>query len=229
MFRPLIRLFRGSYFSSTPISKTPSSPSLDPGLVLPTTVIALAGKRKAGKDAIAAALMHLLEQKGVAAVRGAFADEVKRAYLRSDKCTDPELTLQDLTESGVKKELHRSNLIEFGETARAIDPMVWVRLLLQRLNQSDAARTGVVVVTDLRYPLELWALKQTCVRVLCFYVDASDEARGERGYVFTRGVDDGASETALKPFMCEETLRNDKTEEIWENAAYLTETILYCS
>lgn len=184
-----------------------------------TVIVALAGKRKVGKDSICQSLLKILADHGVKASRGAFADSVKYEYILAQ---DQTLSLSDLTVSGPKKEQHRAGLIEFGETARAKDPLVWVRKLFENVRND-----GILVVTDLRYPVELWALRKTCPRVLCYYVDASESARSLRGFVHTPGVDDNRSETSMEPWMCDGALQNDTEADLESNAEYLCRILLH--
>lgn len=132
--------------------------------------IALTGRMRSGKDAVAA---HLTQQYGF--VRFAFGDELKR-YAHK---------LFDVPHDSKPRELYQW----FGQTMRQRDPEIWVRKLFEIINvriRSHEILTkylGVddvcnIVVTDARQPNEYERLRAEGFVII--RVNASDETRIQR-------------------------------------------------
>lgn len=118
------------------------------------------------------------------------------------KFQDHALDLQRLLDASEYKETYRKDMIRWGEEMREHDPAYFCRLA------SQEADKPVWLVTDARRPTDMDYFKRlyTCIMVR---VAASDEVRTRRGWTFTAGVDDAASECALDEYPCDVIILND--------------------
>lgn len=134
--------------------------------------IAIAGRARTGKDTIG---RYLVETRGYRRV--AFADALKEAALRVDPIVDVGMdaasaengyepaeyscTLKEVVDAQGwerAKEVPevRRFLQELGAAMRAVDPEIWIRAALKKVDEANEA--GVpCVITDVRYPNELVA------------------------------------------------------------------------
>ena len=116
---------------------------------------------------------------------------------------DHALDLQRLLDASEYKEAYRKDMISWGEEVRQRDPAYFCRLASQ-----DGGGKPVWLVTDARRPTDMEYFKRlyTCIAVR---VTASDEVRAGRGWSFSPGVDDVASECALDDYACDVIIVND--------------------
>jgi len=129
-------------------------------VVRPDCIVALAGHLGSGKDTLATVLEQTIkmqpELKDVPVYRMAFADPIKdiiceqfnvsRSFLETAKRSkDPP--------EGFQRPVR--DLLRHVGDFRTFKPDVWVDALLRKLPSS-----GIVIITDVRYPNELAALKQ---------------------------------------------------------------------
>ena len=103
--------------------------------------IALSGLKRAGKDTVGSYLIQNYECK-----RFAFADEVKR------------LARELFPEEFVQNDKPVDLLQWLGNTMRQRNPDVWINKLTNRITQTPTGSN--LVVTDVRYPNEVQALKK---------------------------------------------------------------------
>ncbi|MFB7823870.1 deoxynucleotide monophosphate kinase family protein [Streptomyces hydrogenans] len=130
--------------------------------------IAIAGRARVGKDTVGE---YLVRSRGYRRV--AFADALKEVALRVNPIvvTDEDLynipgdRLSDVVGYGgweAAKDRHpevRRFLQELGAAMRAVDPEIWIRAALKKVDEANEA--GVpCVVTDVRYLNELDELKR---------------------------------------------------------------------
>ncbi|MFC8583220.1 hypothetical protein ACFUGD_01380 [Streptomyces sp. NPDC057217] len=140
--------------------------------------IAIAGRARSGKDTVG---QYLVETRGYRRV--AFADALKEAALRvnpvigtrtvdmwdlvygewEDHSYTEEVRLSAaVTDHGWEDAKNtpevRRFLQELGATMRAVDPEIWIRAALKKVEEANDA--GVpCVITDMRYPNELAAVR----------------------------------------------------------------------
>lgn len=125
------------------------------------TKIALTGSARAGKNEVAL----MLAEHYPNLVEVAFADELK--YLCSAMFGD------------VYGSKNRDALIEIGNSARAIDPDVWVKHLDRRIKFLQAGKAEAdFIITDIRYPNEVKYARDNGFTIL--KVSAKDDIRVER-------------------------------------------------
>ena len=142
-------------------------------------VVALSGKRYAGKTTLADALVaHAAHPLQVVHLSTA----IKADYFRDE----------DLVLERARKEEHRARMIAHAERAREDDPHVWCRRAWETL---QAAPT-TILVTDVRRASDL-AFWRAYARTTAVRVECTDAERARRGWAFAPGVDDVPSETGL--------------------------------
>ena len=154
-------------------------------------IIALSGKRFAGKDTFADALIARLHALGVSLPKGAFATECKRAFAEDEHTQGREVDVNRLLNERAYKEQLRPTLTAFTERSLAQDSLVFVRGVLARF-----APFGCGLISDLRLQLELDFLRQH-TQLLSVRLERSDQHREESGWRFTPGTDDHRTETEL--------------------------------
>lgn len=147
-------------------------------------VIALSGRRKAGKDTVA----NMIKQSYPGWERVAFADAMKD-MLSKDRGI-PRWELDD----DIRKEKHRQLMISYAEGLRAEDPEIFVREWSKRVEGKDR-----VIVSDLRRPPELHRLLRIKGSMI-LRIWAEDRTLQRRGVTPTKGVDDSDTETYMNNF-----------------------------
>ncbi|WP_282203901.1 deoxynucleotide monophosphate kinase family protein [Kitasatospora fiedleri] len=139
--------------------------------------IGIIGRARVGKDTAGA---WLVENRGYARV--AFADVLKEAALKIDPQIIPDpwplhpgpVRLRQIVDGmGWERAKGypeaRRFLQELGASIRAVDPEFWIRAALQRVDEIGE-RTGCpTVITDVRYPNEVAALRDRGFHLL--YID----------------------------------------------------------
>lgn len=160
------------------------SPTMD---AIPVVVV-LSGKRKSGKDFVADALLKKLgeEKCGIFRLSGPLKNQYAKEHgLDFDR-------LLDATEY---KENFRKDMILWGEKKRNKDPGYFCSLAT---SGEEASKKSVWIISDARRPSDLQYFENKYAdRCLCVRISCSDAIRIQRGFVFTKGVDDADSECAL--------------------------------
>lgn len=132
--------------------------------------VGIIGRARTGKDT---AGKWFVDERGYR--RLAFADALKDAALKVDPIVEVDNTgdyyrlAENVTEFGWEAAKEddevRRILQELGSAMRAVDPDIWIRPVLAKAIEANDA--GVpVVVTDVRYPNEVEALKRSGFRLL---------------------------------------------------------------
>lgn len=168
-------------------------------------VLALSGRRFAGKDTLAGVLVARARERGVPLVTYAFAAESKRLLVDEMRAQGVEVELERLLHDRGYKELWRPRLTACTVAALGRDPLVFCRAVAGRIAGSRQA----AVITDLRLRGELEHLRSRFdLRVL--RVQRPDPLRAAAGWRATAGVDDHATETELDdPALWDEVFAND--------------------
>lgn len=147
--------------------------------------------------------------------------------LKKQYAEDHGLNLERLMDSSPYKETHRQAMITWGEEMRAKDPGYFCRLA------TAEATKPVWLVCDARRPTDMEYFKTHYgSRTITVRVEASEDVRRERGWVFTTGVDDAQSECALDDYECDFVIRNndsgqDDLNEQLERIVELVRSRLY--
>lgn len=132
-------------------------------------VIGLTGRAGSGKDAAAD---YLCEHYGFA--RLAFADSLKRMLepllteTGHDYAALYEPQLKQVALPGLMLLTPRELMQRLGDWGRAIDPQWWVQILLRSAGLADGGAPihDRILVTDVRYPEEVAALRECGGRIL---------------------------------------------------------------
>lgn len=155
--------------------------------IIPVVVV-LSGKRKSGKDFVAELLQKKLGHEKCVVLR--LSGPLKKQYAKEHG-----LDFTRLLDSTEYKETFRKDMILWGEEKRNKDPGYFCRLATY---VEEADKKLVWIISDARRPSDLLYFKNNYKdRCLCVRISCCDEVRNQRGFVFTKGVDDAESECAL--------------------------------
>ncbi|KAI6659755.1 Phosphomevalonate kinase-like [Oopsacas minuta] len=173
---------------------------------LPLVVILVSGKRKCGKDFVSETLCANLG-KTCAIFR--LSAPLKKSY-----ATIHTLDLDQLMSATEYKEIHRKNMIEWGEEVRNKDPGYFCRLATE-----EGHLYTIWIISDVRRHSDVSYFRQkyNCVTVK---VAATQSVREERGFKFVDGVDNAQSECGLDNLECDITIQNDGTVPLPEVSGY---------
>ena len=120
---------------------------------------------------------------------------------------DHNLDLNELLGTSAYKERYRSDMIRWGEDQRERDPGFFARLATAT---SHAESARVWIVSDARRPTDVAYFQSNYGdRVTTVRVQASEECRATRGWVFTDGVDNAVSECGLDDLTHDLTVVNN--------------------
>jgi len=148
----------------------------------PKLIILFSGKRKSGKDFLAAALLAKLTDQVAQIIR--ISEPIKKHWAKK-----MDLSVNDLL--GPLKEEHRKQMIVWSDKVRTQLPTFFC------LEAFKSASKPIVIVSDVRRRTDMDYFTSLNIPLLAVRINASDEERIERGWEFTEGVDDVASECDL--------------------------------
>ncbi|XP_004522686.1 probable phosphomevalonate kinase [Ceratitis capitata] len=150
-------------------------------------IILISGKRKSGKDHISATLQNIVRDRSQI-VR--ISEPIKTEWAKRLN-----LNLNELLSDGPYKEKYRKDMIEWSEDVRAKDYGYFCRAAMLHAHTEIIIVSDIRRKTDIKYFLETYGTLVHTVRIM-----AKDEIRIERGWHFTKGVDDVASECDLDDY-----------------------------
>lgn len=170
-------------------------------------VVCLSGKRKSGKDYAARLLVDELESLKLRVASVGISDPLKEEFASLHQHLDSE----ELKTDSAYKERVRKEMVDFGERMRSKDPGYFCRYPSPRPSNNGlfhfrqaiaraADETQVVVVRDCRRPTDIAFFRQNFEKILLVRIQCSADARTQRGYEFTSGIDDAETECALDGF-----------------------------
>lgn len=179
-------------------------------------VLALSGKRFAGKDTFAALLVELARERGVAVTTYAFAGESKRRFVAQQRALGVEVDLDRLLHDRAYKEAWRPRLTEFTVSSLRADPLIFCRAVADRI----AGSPDRALITDLRLRGEVEQLRGR-FELYVLRVTRPDPLRGASGWRRSPAADEHPTETELdERALWDEELVNDGTlERLRERAA----------
>jgi len=151
----------------------------------PKTIFLLSGKRKSGKDFVAQVLFNNIGKEKCHLVH--VSAPLKKQYAKENG-----LDFEKLMSSGDYKEIHRKKMILWGEEVRSKDPGFFCSEATNSLTKDFWIVVDSRRPSDVKYFTEAYQKKVKLVRI-----QAPTCVRKSRGWVFTKGVDDAASECAL--------------------------------
>ncbi|VDM56076.1 unnamed protein product [Angiostrongylus costaricensis] len=161
-------------------------------------VVLVSGKRKSGKDFCSEKLKTALSPLRVS-IYGV-SHSLKAIYAKNHG-----LDYSELISNGPYKELHRLNMIKWGERIRSVEPDFFCRATIPSTCNDD-----VVIISDCRRPTDIEYFKSN-YPILTVRVDASTEERELRGFRFVQGIDDMPSECGLDSYVHDIVLINDNS------------------
>jgi phosphomevalonate kinase len=100
-------------------------------------------------------------------------------------------------DSSAYKEKYREAMVKWSEAVRETDPDIFLRMAIEQIN---AKHVPVWILTDARRPTDLKFFTDdrfSSSTVFRVRIKASDETRAARGWIFTPGIDDKATECGL--------------------------------
>ncbi|CAB3387800.1 Hypothetical predicted protein [Cloeon dipterum] len=154
----------------------------------PKCVVIFSGKRKSGKDFITEKLVEILGKDNATIVR--ISAPIKKHWAELHG-----LDLSQLLDSTSYKEQHRLAMIEWSEQERSKDYGVFCR---SAASVAKETLKPVWIVSDARRKTDLKWFRENFGSILkTVRVTADDDIRIQRGWNFTAGVDDVASECDL--------------------------------
>ncbi|XP_014235774.1 phosphomevalonate kinase [Trichogramma pretiosum] len=154
----------------------------------PDRILIFSGKRKSGKDFITDELFKRLGDDKSVIIK--LSGPIKTHWAKVKN-----LDADQLFGDGKYKEIYRLEMAKWGEHMRNKDYGYFCRAAIQMYNASNKS---IWIVSDARRKSDLKWFREYChsacrtIRVSC-----SDETRAQRGYVFTRGIDDAETECDL--------------------------------
>ena len=154
-------------------------------------IIVISGKRKSGKDFITEKIIAKLGNGNCFVMR--VAGPIKKHF-----CELYSMDYQKMLTSTNYKETIREEMIIWGEEQRKNDAYVFCEIVKQEALESnkpvwilsDARRQ-----TDVEYFLNF--AKEQSIGFYSVRVEADNETRKQRGWIYTKGVDDVTSECGL--------------------------------
>jgi len=170
----------------------------------PRIVILFSGKRKSGKDYITD---NLLAKIGTVGVILRLSGPLKECYAR-----DHGLDFEKMLSASDYKEKYRLDMINWSTTIRQTDYTYFCKAAIEKYK---AGEYPVWIVSDCRRKTDFQFFKENFgERVVKVRVEASKEARAERGWVFTPSVDDMETECGLDDTEHDIVIDNSGSEEI---------------
>lgn len=153
----------------------------------PKAVVIMSGKRKSGKDFIADIIQTKIGSGKCSIIR--LSGPLKEIYAQEHG-----LDFKELLNSSAYKEIHRAEMIRWGEEKRNRDPSFFCCLA----TNGPGSEKPVWIISDARRKTDMAFFKEKFGdKVKLARVKAAEDVRETRGYVFTPGIDDAESECGL--------------------------------
>ncbi|CAD5123833.1 DgyrCDS12141 [Dimorphilus gyrociliatus] len=161
-------------------------------------VIVLSGKRKSGKDFVADMLLQCFKESGEIL---RISEPLKEIYAR-----EHDLNFERLLDASEYKEKHRANMIKWGEEQREKNPYIFCETVIRK------ASKRILIISDARRKTDLEFFRREFPKnLLLIRIEAQEETRQKRGWVFTKGIDDADSECNLDSIKdWDYVVKNDK-------------------
>ncbi|XP_067666805.1 phosphomevalonate kinase-like [Haliotis asinina] len=154
---------------------------------VPVAILVFSGKRKSGKDYVTEKLLQRIGNEKCCIMR-------LSAPLKGQYAKEHQLDITRLLDASEYKERYRVDMIRWGEEKRNADPGYFCRIVTSGEGSdkkvwiiSDARRSTDIAFFKQNYPSVTWTVR----------VEADEDVRKARGYVFQSGVDDAESECGL--------------------------------
>ena len=176
----------------------------------PKVVFILSGKRKSGKDFVANKLKAIFGHDCCEIIR--LSGPLKHEYARQNG-----LDFDRLLDSTSYKEFYRQDMIRWGEEKRNADPSHFCRLAVKMMlsgisKENDLSLKPVWIVSDARRKSDVRYFKENYDKVVHVRINACEEIRKSRGWIFTPSVDDAESECGLDDEEFDFVIQNDSND-----------------
>ncbi|XP_011196638.1 phosphomevalonate kinase [Zeugodacus cucurbitae] len=150
-------------------------------------ILLISGKRKSGKDYISSTLKNILGDR-CQIVR--ISEPIKTEWAKRLN-----LNLEELLSDGPYKENYRKDMIEWSDSVRIKDYGYFCRSAMLHVHAE------IVIVSDIRRKTDITYFNENYGSlVLTIRINTKDSIRVERGWIFTKGVDDVPSECDLDDY-----------------------------
>ncbi|XP_075979675.1 phosphomevalonate kinase [Anticarsia gemmatalis] len=169
---------------------------------MPRVIALISGKRKSGKDYVSNTLQAYTSGK---------SEVVKISRpIKTHWAKEKNLDLDELLSDSGYKEQYRLEMIKWSEEIRAKDYGYFCR------TACESAKDNVIwIVSDVRRKTDIQWFKETYgSKVRTIRINADEEIRKNRGYVFTPGVDDAPSECDLDDYTEWDLVLNNNNENL---------------
>lgn len=179
---------------------------------VPKRVFLFSGKRKCGKDFITDILLERIGTKAVI---------IKiSAPIKSHWAEVKGLSLEHLMSANEYKEKYRHEMVVWSEAVRDKDPGYFCR---QAVKMNNAQEKPIWIVSDVRRRTDIaWFRQEYGNAVRTIRVTTDEDIRIKRGYKFTPGVDDMATECDLDEVKeWDWTISNNGNDEELKNCIQL--------
>ena len=154
----------------------------------PLRVLLFSGKRKCGKDFITDLLFERIGSSKAAIIK--ISSPIKSHWAEAEG-----LNLQQLMSAETYKERYRQEMIAWSEAIRKDEPGYFCS---KAVAMNNAGEKPIWIVSDIRRKTDIaWFLQEYGDAVRTVRVVTDEDVRIKRGYIFTQGVDDKASECDL--------------------------------
>ncbi|XP_050300752.1 phosphomevalonate kinase [Anthonomus grandis grandis] len=151
-------------------------------------ILLFSGKRKSGKDYICEKLKSVLGENKCCVIR--ISAPIKKSYAENHN-----LDFNELLSDSPYKETYRLDMINWSEEVRKKDPGFFCKVAC-----SLAPNKDVWIISDIRRKSDIKWFKENYTNLSTIRISADLDIRKQRGWIFTKGVDDVESECGLDDF-----------------------------
>lgn len=148
-------------------------------------VILISGKRKSGKDFISEKLLERIGKEKCTIIR--ISEPIKSHFAEQNN-----LNLTELMSNNFYKETYRREMIQWSEEIRKKDPGYFCKLACDK-----ALTKPIWIVSDVRRKTDIEWFQKNFNNVITIRIMTDDITRKSRGFIYTIGIDDVASECDL--------------------------------
>ncbi|EEB15119.1 Phosphomevalonate kinase, putative [Pediculus humanus corporis] len=156
----------------------------------PVCVLLFSGKRKSGKDYVTNKLLEICGEEKVVIIK--ISAPIKDYFAKSSN-----LNFDELLGSGEYKEKYRKDMIIWSDKMREKDAGVFCKSAIEMFN---AYSKPIWIISDIRRKTDISWFKDNFMNVKTIRIEADEQVRKSRGWDFTPGIDDVASECDLDDY-----------------------------
>ncbi|XP_055295621.1 phosphomevalonate kinase [Sitodiplosis mosellana] len=170
--------------------------------VQPEAILLISGKRKCGKDYLSARILSRIGEEKAEIIR--ISEPIKLHWAKEKR-----LDLTELLSDGPYKEKYRKEMIVWSDSVRQRDPGFFCKASIEKSSKS------IVIVSDIRRKTDIEFFRSHGYNIKTVRINASEDVRRNRGWVFESGVDDVQSECDLDDVtQWDLAIENDGTHDV---------------